>query len=41
MNYEIKNLYFKQWLAGEGQCVAGVAVNERGGIVRADAVRVG
>ena len=27
------------WVAGEGQCVAGVAVKEWGGIVRVDAVR--
>jgi len=29
------------WVAGEGQCVEGVTVRERGGVVRIDAVRVG
>ena len=29
------------WLADKGQCVEGVTVKEWGGIVRADAVRVG
>jgi len=30
-----------EWLAGEGQRAAGVAVRGRGGVVRVDGVRAG